>query len=71
MKVQNPAYASQSNALFVSHGSRAHCFKERPRPHRYGYGQSDACSDDNLEDSTEFPIAYYEETRHSLLHSIG
>eukprot|EP01043_Picozoa_sp_COSAG02_P034085 COSAG02_NODE_2364_length_9055_cov_12.230606_2_plen_77_part_00 len=36
MKVQNRAYASQSNALFVSHGSRAHCFKERPRPHSNG-----------------------------------
>ena len=36
MKVQNRAYASQSNALFVSHGSRAHCFKERPRSHSNG-----------------------------------
>ena len=36
MKVQNRAYASQSNALFVSHGSRAHCFNERPRPHSNG-----------------------------------
>eukprot|EP01043_Picozoa_sp_COSAG02_P021112 COSAG02_NODE_1062_length_14852_cov_93.088660_4_plen_226_part_00 len=36
LKVQNRAYASQSNALFVSQGSRAHCFNERPRPHSNG-----------------------------------
>ena len=36
MKVETPAYASQSNALFVSQGSRAHCFNERPRPHSNG-----------------------------------
>ena len=36
MKVQNRAYASQINILFVSQGSYAHCFNERPRPHSNG-----------------------------------
>eukprot|EP01043_Picozoa_sp_COSAG02_P007307 COSAG02_NODE_217_length_28595_cov_19.642371_9_plen_121_part_00 len=36
MKVKNRAFASQSNALFVSQGSRAHGLIERPRPHSNG-----------------------------------
>ena len=36
MKVKNRAFASQSNALFVSQGSRAHGLIERPCPHSNG-----------------------------------
>ena len=36
MKVENRAYASPIYALFVSQGSRAQCFNERPGPHSNG-----------------------------------
>ena len=36
MKVENRAYASPIYMLFVSQGSRAQCFNERPGPHSNG-----------------------------------
>ena len=36
MKVENRAYASPIYTLFVSQGSRAQCFNERPGPHSNG-----------------------------------
>eukprot|EP01044_Picomonas_judraskeda_P002515 COSAG03_NODE_183_length_10952_cov_150.888694_10_plen_161_part_00 len=36
MKEENRAYATQINTLFVSQGSRAQCFNERPGPHSNG-----------------------------------